>query len=118
MYKLRGIFNKMMNLSEVQRQRGVVCSSDGNLAQAVAYLCNHFSVKGTIYIPEVCFQWKVELIRKYGKQWVEIVFLGDNYEMAEQGALKHRTDYGSTIIHSYDDLDVVAGNGAIVLIQH
>lgn len=73
---------------------------------------------GTIYLPEVCFAWKVDLIRMYGKGWVDLVFIGDCYETAEMGALKYQKETNCLIIHSYDDVDVVSGNGAIVFHLH
>ena len=42
---------------------------------------------GTIFVPEVCFPWKVDLINKFGKNWIKLVFVGENYDAAELGAL-------------------------------
>ena len=56
----------------------------------------------------------MDLIRKYGKEWVKIRLSGENIDSAERGALQHVKEHGSVIIHSYDDYDVFYGNGSMV----
>lgn len=50
-YKIRGAFNKMNALTVVQREKGVVCASAGNHSQGVAYSCRELKIRGTIYMP-------------------------------------------------------------------
>lgn len=50
-YKLRGAYNKIISLTDEERQRGVVCASAGNHAQGVAFSCNKLGIKGVIFMP-------------------------------------------------------------------
>ncbi len=60
-YKLRGAYNKINSLTEVQLQNGVVCASAGNHAQGVAYACQKLNIKGTIFMPSP------HLSKKFGR---------------------------------------------------
>jgi len=61
-----------------QRDKGLVVASDGNMALAVCYLSNYFKIKATIFIPTVCIKQKVEMMRYYGKEWVELRMHGES----------------------------------------
>lgn len=47
-FKMRGIYNKMLNLTQVEKEKGVVCASDGNLGQVVSFFCKYFKIHGTL----------------------------------------------------------------------
>ncbi|MBO7268683.1 MAG: pyridoxal-phosphate dependent enzyme, partial [Bacteroidales bacterium] len=72
-YKIRGAYNKIRNLSEQQRQAGVVCASAGNHAQGVAFSCNKLGIQGYIYMPKTTPKQKIEQVRMFGNSNIEIV---------------------------------------------
>ena len=78
-YKIRGAYNKMSSLPKEILDQGVVCASAGNHAQGFAFACQKLGVKGKIYMPSVTPQQKVTKVKKFGKDWVEIVLVGDTF---------------------------------------
>jgi len=86
-YKLRGAYNKIISLSEAERKNGVVCASAGNHAQGVAYSCKKLNVKGTIYMPTTTPSQKVNQVKLFGKEMVDIVLTGDTFDDAYKAAI-------------------------------
>jgi len=111
-FKLRGAMNKMLSLSEEQRQKGVLTASSGNHGAACAYLMTHFGIRGTIYLPESVAPAKLEAIRSYGAD-TELV-PGDGIE-AEKLARKLADERDQVYISPYNDPLIVAGQGTIGL---
>ncbi len=117
-FKLRGAYNKMANLSEEELKRGVIAASAGNHAQGVALSARQMGVKATIVMPKTTPEIKVQAVRKYGAR---AVLVGDAYDDAYQHALKLSEERGMTLVHPYDDPEVIAGQGTIameILRQH
>ncbi|WP_020567325.1 threonine ammonia-lyase [Neolewinella persica] len=114
-YKIRGAYNKMSLLSKKQKERGVVCASAGNHAQGVASACAKMKVKGTIYMPAVTPLQKVNKVRTFGKEYVEVVLIGDNFDAAYAESMKAMEEQGLTYVHPFDDRDTIAGQGTVGL---
>ncbi|MBC8519033.1 MAG: threonine ammonia-lyase, biosynthetic [Gammaproteobacteria bacterium] len=117
-FKLRGAYNKMASLSDEELRRGVVAASAGNHAQGVALSAQQMGVKATIVMPKTTPEIKVQAVRKYG---AKAVLFGDAYDDAYQKALELSEDKGLTLVHPYDDPEVIAGQGTIameILRQH
>ncbi|MBT3196591.1 MAG: threonine ammonia-lyase, biosynthetic [Gammaproteobacteria bacterium] len=117
-FKLRGAYNKMVNLSEKELRRGVIAASAGNHAQGVALSARKMGVKATIVMPKTTPEIKVQSVRKYG---AKAVLIGDAYDDAYQHACELVEKKGLTLVHPYDDPDVIAGQGTIameILRQH
>lgn len=114
-YKLRGAYNKMSQLDSSQTTAGIVCASAGNHAQGVAYSCRLLQVKGRIYMPQPTPQQKIRQVEMFGKGTVEIKLVGDTFDDAYAAALQDAQENGSTFIHPFDDLDVIAGQGTVGL---
>jgi threonine dehydratase len=117
-FKLRGAYNKMVNLPEAELAKGVVAASAGNHAQGVALSAHFLGVEATIYMPETTPYIKVEAVRSYGAR---VRLVGDSYDDAYLAAIEFCEQQGSTFIHPYDDPDVIAGQGTIgleILKQH
>ena len=74
-YKIRGAYNKISNLNQVQQSKGIVCASAGNHAQGVAYSCNLLKIKGIIYMPKTTPKQKIKQVQLFGKTFVEIAEL-------------------------------------------
>jgi threonine dehydratase len=120
-FKLRGAYNKMVNLSQAMRSRGVVAASAGNHAQGVALAAKVLGIRAVIVMPVTTPQIKVDAVRNFGGEQVEVVLNGDNYDAAYAHACKLGEERGLSFIHPYDDPDVIAGQGTIaveVLKQH
>jgi threonine dehydratase len=114
-YKLRGAYNKMCNLSEEQKQNGIVCASAGNHAQGVAYSCMVLGIQGTIYMPSTTPKQKIKQVELFGKSNVKIVLAGDTFDDAYREAVTYGTENNLTFIHPFDDPMVIAGQGTVAL---
>jgi threonine dehydratase len=117
-FKLRGAYNKMAHLSEVQLQRGVICASAGNHAQGVALAARKLGCHATIVMPVTTPRLKIDAVRALGGA---VVLHGDSYSDAYVHALELEQTEGRTFVHPFDDPDVIAGQGTIameILRQH
>jgi threonine dehydratase len=117
-FKLRGAYNKMLQLSEAERAFGVVTASAGNHAQGLALAASKLSVKATIVMPRTTPQIKIDAVRAWG---AKVVLHGDTYDAASDFAVKLVADKGMVYIHPFDDPDVIAGQGTVaveILRQH
>lgn len=114
-FKCRGAYNKMYNLSEEERKRGVICSSAGNHAQGVALAARKLEIKATIVMPTTTPAIKIDAVRRFGGKWVNIVLFGDFYDEASQKAHQLMEEEELTYIHPFDDPDTIAGQGTIGL---
>lgn len=111
-FKLRGAYNKMANLSDDERARGVICASAGNHAQGVALSAKVLGVRAVIVMPTTTPEIKVGAVRKGG---AEIVLAGESYSDAYDYAVKLAERDGLTFVHPYDDPDVIAGQGTVAM---
>ena len=109
-FKLRGAYNKMVNLSEAERRQGVVAASAGNHAQGLALSALKLGVKATIVMPKTTPQIKVDAVRSRGGK---VVLHGDTYDEASAYAQKLVQEKGMVYVHPYDDPDVIAGQGTV-----
>lgn len=114
-FKIRGAQNKIANLSEEQRRKGVVACSAGNHAQGVAWSSAQLGINAKIIMPEATPKIKVDSVRRFGGETVEVILHGKNYDEAAALAkqLVHEKDY--TMVHPFDDPDVIAGQGTVGL---
>ncbi len=111
-FKLRGAFNKIANLSEEERNRGVIAASAGNHAQGVAYAARYHGAPCTIVMPESASLAKVAATQGYG---AKVVLHGSTYDEAYAHALELKDKYSLTYVHAFDDPYIVAGQGTIGL---
>ena len=111
-FKERGALNKMAQLTAEERARGVLAVSAGNHAQAVAYHAERRGIAATIVMPRCAPSVKVERTRGFG---AEVVLEGDTFEDARARGLELAKERGLTVVHPYDDLAVIAGQGTIGL---
>ncbi len=112
-FKIRGAYNKLARgLSPEARARGVIAASAGNHGQGVALSARLLGVPATVVMPEDAAYTKVKAIRGHG---AEVVLHGAAYEDAYRRALALAEERGLTLVHPFDDPDVVAGQGTIGL---
>ncbi|MHC1480755.1 threonine ammonia-lyase, biosynthetic [Frateuria aurantia] len=114
-FKLRGAYNKMAQLDETQRQRGVIAASAGNHAQGVALAAARLGIRAVIVMPVTAPQVKVDAVHRFGGDLVEVVLSGDSYSDAQLAAERLRQERGLTFVHPFDDLDVIAGQATVGL---
>lgn len=114
-YKIRGAYNKMSCLSLSQKEQGIVCASAGNHAQGVAFACARLEIDGTIFMPATTPNQKIEQVKMFGAQWVEVVLVGDTFDDAYAQAKQSCTQEGKTFIHPFDDQKIIEGQATVGL---
>ncbi|WP_246450620.1 threonine ammonia-lyase [Sphingomonas rhizophila] len=107
-FKLRGATNRLLQLSEEDRARGVVAFSSGNHAQGVAIAAKRLDMRATIVMPADAPALKVEGTRAQG---ADIVFYDRRSESREEIAARIAAEQGSTVVPSFDDVDIITGQG-------
>ena len=120
-FKLRGAYNRMARLDPAERARGVIAASAGNHAQGVALSAARLGCPAVIVMPVTTPQVKVEAVRSFGGDRVEVVIHGDSYSDAQARADEIAAARGLVFVHPFDDRDVIAGQGTIgmeILRQH
>ena len=111
-FKVRGAFVKVSKLSDKQAGHGVIAASAGNHAQGVAYAAAIKKIPCTIIMPQNASPAKVAATRSYG---AKVVRRGANYDEAWEATQEIAKAEGKTIIHAFDDPDVITGQGTIGL---
>ncbi len=111
-FKLRGASNRLLQLSEDERPRGVVAFSSGNHAQGVAIAARRLGIRAVIVMPSDAPGVKVDATRGHG---AEIVFYDRWSESREDIARKLAEESGATVVPSFDDPAIVAGQGTVGL---
>jgi threonine dehydratase len=109
-FKLRGAYNKMVNLPATGLRRGVICASAGNHAQGVALAARRLGCKALVVMPTTTPSLKLDAVRALGG---EVVLHGDSYSDAHAHALELEAKKKLTFVHPFDDPDVIAGQGTI-----
>lgn len=120
-FKLRGAYNKMAQLSAKALAKGVICASAGNHAQGVALGARRMGCQATIVMPTTTPQVKIDAVRHFGGDNVQIVLHGESYSDAAAHAKALEKKKGMTFVHPFDDPDVIAGQGTVameILRQH
>ncbi|MEM7706426.1 MAG: threonine/serine dehydratase [Pseudomonadota bacterium] len=107
-FKFRGAFNRISQLSADERKAGVIAWSSGNHAQGVAAAAKLAGTHATIVMPEDAPEIKVSKTRQYG---AEIVFYDRYSESREEIAYALADERGGTIVPSFDDRHIIAGQG-------
>ena len=111
-FKIRGAYNKISNLTDAEKKRGVIASSAGNHAQGVAYGAKESGIKAVIVMPKSTPLIKVESTKQYG---AEVILHGDIYDDAYKKAKELEEKEGYVFVHPFNDEDVLDGQGTIAL---
>ena len=112
-YKIRGAYNKIRSIDPETLKYGIVCASAGNHAQGVAFSCNKLHIMGTIYMPTTTPKQKIEQVRMFGKEYIDIVLTGDTFDAANAAAMEFARKSGKTFIPPFDDPKIMEGQGTI-----
>ena len=108
-FKSRGAINKVLQLSEEERSRGVVAISAGNHAQATSWACSQFGIKSKIIMPHTASQSKIDATESYGGE----VILTKEKMMDTCQKLIDKENL--SFVHPFDDLDILMGQGTVAL---
>jgi threonine dehydratase len=111
-FKERGALNRLLQLDQQERLRGVCTMSAGNHGQAVAYHAHRLGIPATIVMPRHTPFVKVQHTRSHG---ATVVLHGETLAEAFEHSLKIRAEQGLTLVHPFDDAQVMAGQGTIAL---
>ena len=111
-YKERGALNKLLQLTDEERSRGVIAASAGNHAQAVAYHAKRLGIPATIVMPEPTPSVKVTQTAGHG---ATVVLYGEMFDDAYAKARELTLEQGFVFIHPFDDPQIIAGAGTTAL---
>lgn len=114
-YKIRGAYNKISSLTEEQRQKGIVCASAGNHAQGVALSCKLLKINGVIYMPSPTPKQKIDQVKMFGEDFIEVVLIGDSFDDANYAARLESDRLQKTFIHPFDDEKIIEGQATVGL---
>lgn len=110
-FKLRGSLYKIKkNLCSIEN---IICASAGNHAQGVAYSCNLLNKRGDIFVPSKTPLQKINRIKYYGKEKINIHLYGDNFDQCLGEALNFSEENGGTFIHPFNDNEIIDGQATI-----
>ena len=112
-FKIRGSFNKILSLSEKQKENGIVCSSAGNHAQGVSFSCYKLKINGIIFMPNTTPNIKVKKVKEFGGKYVKVKLIGDSYDDCYKQALAYCKKNNKTFIHPFDDNKVIEGQATL-----
>jgi len=111
-YKLRGAFNKMNSL---KNKNGIVSCSAGNHAQGVAFSCNKLKIKGDIFMPKITTKQKIDKVKKFGGEYVNIFLEGNNFDESFDISNKYCIEQNKVFVHPFDDEKVIEGQATVGL---
>ena len=114
-YKIRGAYNMISQLSLKRKNKGVVCASAGNHAQGFAWSCKSLGIKGIIFMPSPTPRQKVNQVKMFGGEWIELIMTGDTFDDCLKEALEYTSANGMTFIPPFDDYRIIEGQGTVAL---
>jgi threonine dehydratase len=108
-YKLRGAYNKLTSI----KSKTIVSCSAGNHAQGVALSCQHLSIKGTIFMPTNTPLQKINKVKQFGGDLINIHLEGSTFDQSFYAAKQFAQKEGGEFIHPFDDEKVIEGQGTV-----
>ncbi|WP_204343927.1 threonine ammonia-lyase [Psychroserpens algicola] len=114
-YKIRGAYNKISSLTASQIENEIVCASAGNHAQGVAISCKLLKIKGTIFMPSPTPNQKIEQVKMFGEDYIDVILVGDTFDDAYHAAMETSERLNKTFIHPFNDEKVIEGQATVGL---
>ncbi|MDA3130149.1 threonine ammonia-lyase IlvA [Aliibacillus thermotolerans] len=114
-FKIRGAYHLMHSLEDDQLKNGVVCASAGNHAQGVAYSCKALKIYGKIFMPTTTPRQKVNKVRSFGREYVDVILTGDTFDDSYHEAISYCEKHNMAFIHPFDNEKIIAGQGTVGL---
>ncbi|WP_119078990.1 threonine ammonia-lyase IlvA [Chitinophaga alhagiae] len=112
-YKLRGAYNMMSSLDAGVLSKGLTCASAGNHAQGFAYSCKKLSAKGVVFMPIITPKQKVNQVKMFGGDNIEIRLVGDTFDDCAAEAQAYTREHNMTFIPPFDDARIIEGQGTV-----
>jgi len=112
-FKIRGAYYLIASLPSEERSRGVVCASAGNHAQGVAFSCRKLDIPGIIFMPATTPRQKINQVKLFGGDKVDIRLIGDTFDDAYAEAVGFSEREGLSFVHPFDDPRIIAGNATV-----
>lgn len=112
-FKIRGAYYQIHSLSQEELDKGIVCASAGNHAQGVAYSCRALKIQGKIFMPSTTPRQKVDQVKFFGKEYVEVILIGDTFDDSFHEAEKYCIENEMVFIHPFDQEKIIAGQGTV-----
>lgn len=109
-FKIRGALNKILNLSQEEKKNGIVAASAGNHAQGVALAASNLGIIPTIVMPTLAPIAKIQATQNYGGK---VILEGTFFDDALDKAIEISKKEGKTLIHAFDDFDIIKGQATI-----
>lgn len=114
-YKIRGAYNLLGSLPRETLANGVVCASAGNHAQGFAYSCKAMDIRGVVFMPNITPKQKVNQVRMFGEDKIEIILTGDTFDDCQVEALRFANGHHMRFIPPFDDYKIIEGQGTIAM---
>ncbi|HEY0118511.1 MAG TPA: threonine ammonia-lyase [Cellulomonas sp.] len=111
-FKIRGAYTRIARLSDEEKARGVVAASAGNHAQGVALAAQQLGIDSVVFMPEDAALPKISATKAYGAR---VVLTGSSVDEALVAAHAHAQATGAVLVHPFDHVDIVAGQGTVGL---
>ena len=112
-YKIRGAYNLIQGLTEEERSRGIVCASAGNHAQGVAFSCKLLNIHGTIYMPSITPKQKINQVKMFGGDQIDIALIGDTFDECQEHALQYTLESYKVFVPPFDHQKIIEGQGSL-----
>ncbi|MDN6260211.1 MAG: threonine ammonia-lyase IlvA, partial [Staphylococcus simulans] len=112
-FKLRGAYNAIQVLSESEKAKGITCASAGNHAQGVAFTAQRLGLKAVIFMPVTTPLQKINQVKFFGGENVEVILVGDTFDDCLKEALEYTEKHAMNFIDPFDNVNTIAGQGTI-----
>mmetsp|Transcript_53729 Transcript_53729/g.143754 ORF Transcript_53729/g.143754 Transcript_53729/m.143754 type:complete len:591 (-) Transcript_53729:165-1937(-) len=112
-FKIRGAYNRIVNLTDEEKARGICACSAGNHAQGVAYSAARLGISAKIFMPETTPTIKVDAVRQFANAESEVILVGSSYDEASAATMTCMENEGRVLVHPFNDPLVIAGQGSI-----
>lgn len=112
-FKLRGAYYAINQLTFEERANGVSCASAGNHAQGIAFTAKQLEIKAVIFMPVTTPAQKINQVKFFGGEFVQIELIGDTFDDCLKHALDYTEQFGLSFIDPFDNINTIAGQGTI-----
>ncbi|NQD99971.1 threonine ammonia-lyase IlvA, partial [Staphylococcus xylosus] len=110
---LRGAYNAIIALNEIDRQNGITCASAGNHAQGVAYTASKLNLNAVIFMPVTTPLQKINQVKFFGGSNTEVVLTGDTFDDCLKEALVYTEENNMNFIDPFNNIFTIAGQGTL-----
>ena len=111
-FKLRGALNRILNLSDEERAKGVITASAGNHGLGVAYASQLLGIRARVILPVSASPTKVHMLHHFG---VDVIQAGRDYDECEDVSHRIEQDCGLTFVHGFEDSRIISGQGTVAV---